>query len=401
MQGEIETLLQEKRVFEPSIDFTKNAHLNAEQYQQLYQESIESPETFWAKQAESELEWIKKWDSVLDYNFDSIGELEEPYLKFFTGGQINVCHNCVDRHLATRANKAAIIWQGEKEEESRTLTYKELHREVCKFANALKASGVKKGTTITLYMPMIPELAIAVLACARIGAIHSVVFSAFSPDSLASRIQDGQCQVVITSDVSYHAGKVGELKKNVDLAIANCPTVKNVIVFNRGNTSPEMTQGRDLWWHEITANVADDCPAEPMGSEDPLFMLYTSGSTGKPKGVLHTSAGYLLYTHLTFKYVFDYKEEDVFWCTADIGWITGHSYFVYGPLSNGATNVMFEGVPTYPEPNRFWQIVERHKVSIFYTAPTAIRALMRLGSKWPEAHDLSSLKTTWHCGRAN
>jgi acetyl-CoA synthetase len=304
-------------------------------------------------------------------------------------------YNCLDRHVAgPLRTRTALLWQGEKDEDKRRVTYEELHRLVCRFANVLRKNGVKKGTTVTLFMPMVPETVVAMLACARVGAIHSVVFSAFSSESLKSRIQDCQSYLVITADAGFHAGKVIELKNKVDAAVSECPTVQRVIVYNRGNTMVQMTAGRDVWWHEEMASsaVSDHSEAEPMDAEDPLFILYTSGSTGKPKGVLHTTGGYLLYTHLTFKYVFDYHPEDIFWCTADVGWITGHSYLVYGPLSNGATCVMFEGVPTWPQPDRFWRIIQEYKVSIFYTAPTAIRALMRLGEEWPDACDLSSLR---------
>jgi acetyl-CoA synthetase len=396
MTQQIESLLKEERVFEPHKDFREQARLRSvADYEEMYRRSIEHPEEFWAEQAEENLTWFKKWDRVMEYDFDSVGEKEEPYVRFFAGGKINVCSNCVDRHLTSwRRNKAAIIWQGEEEGDKRTLTYQMLHREVCRFANVLKKHGVTKGTPVTIYLPMIPELPIAVLACARLGAIHSVVFSAFSAEALRSRIHDCQGKIVITSDVGFHAGKTVELKKKVDEAVKDCPTISKVLVYNRGNTAVAMKAGRDLWWHEETAaaDISNDCPAEQLDAEDPLFILYTSGSTGRPKGVLHTNAGYLLQNHLTFKYIFDIREEDVFWCTADVGWITGHSYLVYGPLSNGATAMMFEGVPTYPQPDRFWKIVDDYKVSIFYTAPTALRALMRLGEEWPNRHDLSSLR---------
>ncbi len=395
MSQEIESLLKENRSFKPNRNFSQNAHISSlKEYETLYEQSISDPETFWAKQAEENLHWFKTWDTVCSYDFNSIGEKEAPYVEWFKGGKTNVCYNCVDRHLETRPNKTAIIWQGEDESEKRTLTYQELHKEVCQFANVLKAHGAKKGTPITFFMPMIPELPVALLACARIGAVHSVVFSAFSSESLKSRIQDGDAEIVITSDVGFHGGKTIELKKKVDEAVTQCPTIKKVIVYNRGNSNPQMTPDRDVWWHEALSKpgMTNDCPVEELDAEDPLFTLYTSGSTGKPKGVLHTTGGYLLYTHLTFKYIFDHKEDDVFWCSADIGWITGHSYLTYGPLSNGATTLMFEGIPTYPNPDRFWKIIDDYKVTLFYTAPTAIRALMRLGDKWPNKHDLSSLR---------
>ena len=346
------------------------------------------------KQAEEHLEWFKKWDTVLEYDFDGIGTKSGPYVEYFKGAKLNITHNCIDRHLATRGDKTALVWQGEEESDKKALTYTELHRDVCRFANVLKKNGVEKGTVVTIYLPMILELSVAMLACARIGAIHSIVFSAFSPEALKSRIQDCQSACIITADNAVHAGKVNGLKVKVDDALEDCPSIKKVIVFNRGDSNPSMTEGRDVWWQEELASgeISDQCEPEQMDAEDPLFILYTSGSTGKPKGVLHTTGGYNLYTHMTFKYVFDYHEDDIYWCTADIGWITGHSYIVYGPLSNGATSLMFEGVPTYPEPDRFWKIVADYGVNIFYTAPTAIRALMRLGEEWPNKHDMSSLR---------
>lgn len=396
MSQEISSHLKEDRHFEPSAEFRKHAHLSdPKEFERLYRESVENPERFWAEQAEQNLSWFKKWDKVMEYDFGSVGTKAAPYVQFFKGGKLNVSYNCLDRHIeAGKGNRRAIVWQGEHQQDRRVLTYAELHREVCRFANVLKRIGVKKGTAVTLFMPMIPELPIALLACARIGAVHSVVFSAFSAESLKNRILDNESRVVITSDVSIHNGKVLPLKEKVDHAVLGCPSIKQVIVFNRGNQQVDMHPGRDLWWHEEMERpeTSPSCEPEQMGAEDPLFTLYTSGSTGKPKGVLHTTAGYLLYTHLTFKYVFDYQDSDIFWCTADIGWITGHSYFLYGPLSNGATNIMFEGVPTYPSPDRFWKIIADEKVTIFYTAPTAIRALMRLGEEWPNNHNLSSLR---------
>lgn len=395
MPQEIDSFLKEQRTFPPSAEFSKRAHVSSmAEYERLYRESVDQPDSFWMKMAEH-LHWFKKPTKARHERFATIGQAAEPYAEFFADGELNVSFNCLDRHVSGgRADKAALIWQGEKEEEKRTLTYRDLHREVSRFANVLKKHGVKKGTTVTIFMPMIPELPVALLACARLGAVHSVVFSAFSSDSLKSRIQDCQSYMVLTCDVGFHAGKVIELKSKVDQSLAECPTVKKCIVFNRGNVDVPMQEGRDFWWHKelASAEMSSECPAEPMASEDPLFILYTSGSTGKPKGVLHTSAGYLLFNHLTFKYIFDYREGDVFWCTADIGWVTGHSYLVYGPLSNGATCVMFEGVPTWPQPDRFWKIIQEQKVSIFYTAPTAIRALVRLGEEWPNKFDLSSLR---------
>ena len=396
MKKEMESMMNEKRIFYPPKELSEKAHIKSmQEYESLYRESIDDPEGFWGRMAEENIDWFEKWDRVLEYDFSNIGEVEEPYLKFFQGAKLNVSYNCLDRHLATwRRNKAALIWQGEKEEERRTLTYQQLHTEVCKFANVLKKHGVKKGDRITLFLPMILELPIAMLACSRIGAIHSVVFSAFSSDSLRGRILDCDSKMIITSDVGFHGGRVINLKSKTDEALHDCGGVEKVIVFNRGNSKVDMKPDRDFWWHEeIDApDITDKCEPEKMEAEDPLYILYTSGSTGKPKGVLHTTAGYLLHVTLSHKWIFDVKDEDIFWCTADIGWVTGHSYTVYGPLANGATSLMFEGVPTYPEPDRFWKIVSDYKVNIFYTAPTAIRALMRVGEEWPNKHDLSSLR---------
>jgi len=394
MSESIESTYQEKDTFAPSDAFRGRAHIPSEEaYREEYQRSVENPEAYWEEMAEKHVTWFKKWDSVLEYDFDSIGEKEGPYLKFFDGAKTNVSYNCVDRHVeAGKGDKVAIQWQGENAEESRTLTYADLQREVSKFANVLRYHGVKKGTVVTIYMPMIPEMPIALLACARIGAIHSVVFSAFSSDALRNRIQDCESEVVITSDISFHAGKVSGLKEKVDHAVLQCDTVRRVFVYQRGGGEFYMEPGRDFWWHEEMEDVSEECPPERMRAEDPLFILYTSGSTGKPKGVLHTTAGYLLWATMTSKFVFDLQDDDVFWCTADVGWITGHTYLTYGPAANGVTQVMFEGVPTWPEPDRFWELVEKYKVSVFYTAPTAIRALMRLGESWPEKHDLSSLR---------
>jgi len=387
---------KDKKIFYPPAELSEKAYIKSmEEYEKLYKESIDNPEAFWTKQADENIAWFKKSDKVMWQDFSKIGEVEGPYTKWFEGAKLNVSYNCLDKNIENgKKDKVAILWQGEKDEDRKSYTYGELHKEVCRFSNVMKKLGVGKGDKVTLYMPMIPELSIAVLACARIGAIHSVVFSAFSFESLATRVNDSSSKVIITSDVSFHAGKVSDLKSKVDEAVAKCDCVEKVIVFNRGDSTPDMVSGRDFWWHEemAAADIADTCEAEQMDAEDPLFILYTSGTTGKPKGVVHTTAGYLLHVTLTFKYIFDVHDDDIFWCTADIGWITGHSYIVYGPLSNGATEVMFEGVPTYPEPDRFWKIVEDYKVTIFYTAPTAIRALMRLGEEWPDKHDLSSLR---------
>jgi acetyl-CoA synthetase len=388
--SQVESVYMEKRVFDPPKEFVKKAHIKSmKEYEKLYQRSIKDPEGFWGEMAEKHLDWFKKWDGpVEEYSFK-----DDIYLRYFVGGKLNASYNCLDRHLKTwRKNKAAIIWQGEPLEESRTYTYQELHREVSKFANSLKKCGVKKGDRVTIYLPMIPELPIAILACARIGAIHSVVFGGFSADALKDRILDSKGETLITCNYGYRSGRILDTKKSADAALEKCPGVKTCIVVNRIDRETEMKAGRDYWWHELMKEASHNCDPEPMDSEDPLFILYTSGSTGKPKGVLHTTAGYLLYTVLTLKYCFDYKDEDVWWCTADIGWVTGHSYIVYGPLALGATSLMFEGVPNYPEPDRFWEIVERYRVNIFYTAPTAIRAIMRSGDDWPNKRDLSSLR---------
>lgn len=396
MQNKITSMMKEKRIFNPPDDLSKNAYFKSlAEYEKLYQQSIENPEKFWKTQAKENLEWSAIGEKILEYDFSKIGRDKNPYVRFFPDWKINTSYNCLDRHLNSwKRNKAAIIWQGEEESEKQTYTYQQLHTEVCKFANVLKKHGVKKGTVVTIFLPMIPQLPIAMLACARIGAIHSVIFSAFSANALRDRILDCDSKFVITSDVGFHGGRIIDLKSKTDQALHDCGGVSKVIVFNRGNTRVDMKPGRDMWWDkEINSKDINDkfSPVE-MDAEDPLFILYTSGSTGKPKAVFHTTGGYQLYTHLTSKWIFDLKDSDIYWCTADIGWITGHSYIVYGPLSNGATVLMFEGIPTHPGPNRFWKIIEDYKVNIFYTAPTAIRALMRLGDKWPNAHDLSSLR---------
>src|ERR1044071_6329326 len=399
VRANITSVLDEKRVFPPPKEFSKNAHIKSlAQYRKLYQESIRAPEKFWARAAKNELVWFKPWTKVLQWR--------EPYAKWFAGGRLNVSYNCLDRHLGTaRANKAALVWEGEpagpgKPGEERTFTYKQLHHDVCKFANVLKRNGIKKSDRILIYLPMGPEAAVAMLACARIGAVHSVVFGGFSAQSVADRISDSQARMVITADGGFRRGAVVPLKQNVDEALTLksaagdllAKSIDKVIVLRRARNDVSMQEGRDLWWHEQLELVDADCPAEKMDSEAPLFILYTSGSTGKPKGILHTTAGYLLYVRMTTRYVFDLRDEDLFWCTADIGWVTGPSYVVYGPLANGATSFMYEGAPNFPEPDRFWRIIEKYGVTILYTAPTAIRAFMKWGTEWPGKHDLSSLR---------
>jgi len=395
----ITSVSTEKRVFKPSKAFSQRALVGSlAQYLKLYRESVRAPERFWDKQAKAELVWFKPWRKVLDW--------KAPFVKWFVGGQINVSYNCLDKWLGTpHANKAALVWEGEpagpgKTGEERTLTYKQLHREVCLFANVLKRNGIKKGDRVIIYLPMVPEAAVAMLACTRIGAVHSVVFGGFSAQSVADRIFDCQAKMVITSDGGFRRGAVVPLKKNVDDALALkdgkgnslAKTIEHVIVLRRCGNDIGFETGRDLWWHEEMAQVKAKCPAEKMDSEAPLFILYTSGSTGKPKGILHTTGGYLLCTKMTTKYVFDLRDEDIYWCTADVGWVTGHSYVVYGPLANGATSFMYEGAPNFPEPDRFWNLIAKYGITILYTAPTAIRAFMKWGVEWPKKHDLSSLR---------
>jgi len=384
----ITSMMAEKRTIYPPDELAKNAYVKSmTEYKEIYQKSVDDPEGFWAEKAE-QLDWFKKWDKVLVENF------KEGQHQWFVGGKLNVSYNCLDRHLKTwRKNKAALIWEGDIGD-SHSVTYQELHYHVCKFANVLKKLGVKKGDRVTIYLPMILELPIAMLACARIGAIHSVVFGGFSADSLRDRILDCGSTMVICADGYYRAGKVIRSKSNADEAMSACPKVKHAIVVKRAGNEVNMVEGRDHWWHEEmnAGDIKPYCEPEVMDAEDPLFILYTSGSTGKPKGVLHTQAGYLLYTYQTAKWVFDIKDDDTYWCTADIGWVTGHSYILYGPLALGTTSLVFEGVPSYPHPDRFWEIVEKYRVNIFYTAPTAIRAIMREGNEWPKKHDLSSLR---------
>ncbi|HZI88765.1 MAG TPA: acetate--CoA ligase [Pyrinomonadaceae bacterium] len=380
----IETLSHEERVFPPAASFSEKAHVKSmAELEELRREAHERPDEFWARMAE-ELHWYKKWDKVLQW--------EPPHAQWFVGGKLNISYNCLDRHLSTwRRNKAALIWEGEPGD-MRTLTYQQLHTEVSRFANVLKKLGVQKGDRVALYMPLIPELAISMLACARIGATHSVIFGGFSSTALIDRINDASCKIVVTADGGWRRGNEVKLKPAVDEALKKTPSVKACIVVRRTAQPIHMEAGRDYWWHELMETVDAHCSAAELDSEQPLFILYTSGTTGKPKGILHTTAGYLLQAHLTTKWVFDLKEEDIYWCTADIGWVTGHSYVVYGPLSNGATVLMYEGAPNYPEPDRFWSIIERHRVNILYTAPTAIRAFIKWGERWPLKHDLSSLR---------
>jgi len=381
---DIQSSLHEHRVFDPPPEFSSKAYIRSmADYERLYDEADRDPESFWARIA-SELEWFEPWKKVLEW--------EAPWAKWFVGGQLNLSHNCLDRHAATwRRNKAALIWEGEPGE-IRTLTYLQLLSEVSRCANVLKSFGVKKGDRVAIYMGMCPELAIAMLACARIGAPHTVIFGGFSAQSLVDRINDAECSFVITQDGTYRRGVEIKLKPTVDEALHRCPSVKNVLVFQRTGTHQHMEPGRDHWWHERMSIVSDECRAEPVDAEHPLYLLYTSGTTGKPKGILHTTGGYSVATYITARWVFDLRDDDIFWCTADIGWVTGHSYVVYGPLQNGATALMYEGGPTHPQPDRFWQMIERHKVTIFYTAPTAIRAFMRLGEQWPARYTMKTLR---------
>ena len=364
----------------------QRAHLDNDAYLRLYQQSVEQPEIFWAEQAKAFLSWFKPWDQV------HASDLQLGHAEWFKGGQLNVAYNCIDRHLEKRGEQIAIIWEGDNPAESAHITYNKLHHNVSRLANVLKSRGVKKGDRVCIYMPMIPEAAYAMLACARIGAVHSVVFGGFSPDALRDRILDADCRAVITADEGVRGGKYIPLKANVDKALQSCPDVSTVVVVERTQGDVAWVEGRDLWYHQALKEVSAVCPAEPMDAEDPLFILYTSGSTGKPKGVLHTTGGYLLGAAMTHKYVFDYHEGEIYWCTADVGWVTGHSYIVYGPLANAATTLMFEGVPNYPDASRFWQVIDKHQVNTFYTAPTALRALMREGEAPVKATSRSSLR---------
>ncbi len=379
----IESVLKETRTFPPPATFVQQANVSEQQYQDMWQRAKDDPAGFWASMADN-LSWFKRWDTVME------GRM--PNTKWFQGGKINVSYNCLDRHLdSARRNKAAIIWEGEPGD-TRVLRYQDLHREVCRFANVLKKLGVETGDRVTLYMPMIPELAIAMLACTRIGAVHSIIFGGFSADAVADRNNDAKAKIVVTADGGWRRGKEIPLKAAVDASLEKSPTIEKVVVVRRTGSDVDMVPDRDFWWHDLMEGTSAECDAVPVDSEHPLFILYTSGSTGKPKGVMHTSAGYLLGTMMTTKWVFDLKEDDTYWCTADIGWITGHSYICYGPLANGASVVMYEGAPNWPDEGRFWEIIEKYRVSVFYTAPTAIRAFIKWGNQWPDGHDLSSLR---------
>lgn len=378
--------MSESKLYPVKPEIANNAHINKAQYEALYRQSIEQPEQFWAEQAEKFLDWSQPWHTVMAYDYPK-GDI-----RWFEGGKLNVSVNCLDRHLATRGEQVAIIWEGDNPGQDKLITYNELHQQVCKFANVLKAQGVNKGDRVCIYLPMIAEAAAVMLACTRIGAVHSIVFGGFSAESLKDRILDADCKVVVCADEGYRGSKPIPLKSCVDTALAECPNVARVIVVFNSGRPVNWVEGRDLWYHEAMAQASNICEPEAMDAEDPLFILYTSGSTGKPKGVLHTTGGYLLFAAMTHKYVFDYHDDDIYWCTADIGWVTGHSYVIYGPLCNGATTLMFEGVPTYPDASRFWQVVDKHQVNIFYTAPTAIRALMAQGDDFVKRTNRSSLR---------
>ncbi len=378
--------MSEEKIYPVPESFAAQAHIDAALYQEMYKHSVDDPEGFWAEQAEKFVSWYKPWNKVLEWDFS------EGKISWFEGAELNVCYNCVDRHLESRGDQVAIIWEGDDPNEDKKITYRELHREVCSFANVLKARGVQKGDRVCIYLPMIPEAAYAMLACARIGAVHSVVFGGFSPESIKDRILDSDCRVVITADEGIRGGKAVPLKSNTDKALESCPNVHTVVVVKRTGGDVQWHAQRDVWLHEIAGTVDSDCEPARMDAEDPLFILYTSGSTGKPKGVLHTSGGYLLFAAITHKYVFDYHDGEHYWCTADVGWITGHTYILYGPLNNGATTLMFEGIPTYPDASRLWQVCDKHQVTTFYTAPTAIRALMREGEEPVRKTSRSSLR---------
>ena len=375
-----------EKIYPVKSEISQHTYFSKETYQTLYQHSIDDPEAFWSEQAKKFLDWSKPWDKTLEFDYPR-GEIS-----WFKGGKLNVSVNCLDRHLASRGDQTAIIWEGDNPSQDKKISYTELHQQVCQFANVLKSQGVKKGDRVCIYLPMIAEAATVILACTRIGAVHSIVFGGFSAEALKDRILDSDCQYLICADEGYRGGKTIPLKINADKAAENCPNLKKMIVIQHTGNSVEWNDNRDVWYHQAMADASTNCPAEEMDAEDPLFILYTSGSTGKPKGVLHTTGGYLLMAAMTHKYVFDYHDGDIYWCTADIGWVTGHSYIIYGPLCNGATTLMFEGVPTYPEADRFWQVIDKHQVNIFYTAPTAIRALMAQGDDYVTRTNRSSLR---------
>ena len=378
--------MSDVKIYDVKPEIAVKAHITADTYKTLYQHSIAEPEAFWAEQATQFLEWSKPWHKVMDCDYPT------GHIRWFEGAKLNVSVNCLDRHLATRGDQVAIIWEGDNPAHDKKVTYRQLHEQVCKFANVLKTQGVKKGDRVCIYLPMIIEAAAVMLACTRIGAVHSIVFGGFSAEALKDRILDSDCHFLVCADEGYRGGKITPIKANVDIAAADCPKLEKVIVIKHTGNPVDWHEQRDVWYHEAMATVSADCPAEEMEAEDPLFILYTSGSTGQPKGILHTTGGYLLYTAMTHKYIFDYHDGDIYWCTADIGWITGHSYMIYGPLCNGATTLMFEGVPTYPEADRFWKIIDKHQVNIFYTAPTAIRALMAQGNEFVARTSRSSLR---------
>jgi acetyl-CoA synthetase len=380
--------MSEIKIYPVPADIAATAHINAEQYDAMYKRSIDDPNGFWAEQANTFVTWSKPFDKVMDYSYNP----DNLYIKWFEGGQLNVSYNCLDRHLDSRGDQVAIIWEGDDPNVDQKITYRQLHADVCKLANVLKSKGVNKGDRVCIYLPMIPEAAVAMLACTRIGAVHSIVFGGFSPDSLRDRVLDADCRLIITADESVRGGRNVPLKKNADTALTECPNVHTVIVVQRTGGNVAWTGGRDVWYHEAMAAADPVCAPEAMDAEDPLFILYTSGSTGKPKGALHTTGGYLVFAAMTHKYTFDYQEGEIYWCTADVGWVTGHTYIVYGPLCNGATSVMFEGIPNYPDMSRFWQVVDKHQVNIFYTAPTAIRSLMRAGEGPVKATSRQSLR---------
>ncbi len=378
--------MSEEKIYQVPAAVAARAHLTEDQYTEMYRRSVDEPEAFWADQAKEFVSWFKPWDKVWEWDY------ETAEVAWFKGGKLNVSYNCLDRHLDSRGDQVAVIWEGDSPDEDKHITYRELHEQVCRFANALKARGVAKGDRVSIYMPMVPEAAVAMLACTRIGAVHSIVFGGFSPEALKDRILDSDCKVVITADEGLRGTKPVPLKANTDKALLSCPNVHTCVVVRRTGGDVDWRDDRDCWYHELVAQASPECPAEEMDAEDPLFILYTSGSTGKPKGVLHSTAGYQLFTAMTHKYIFDYHDGDIYWCTADVGWVTGHSYIVYGPLANGATTLMFEGVPTYPDAGRFWEVVDKHQVNIFYTAPTAIRALMAQGDDLVKRSSRSSLR---------